>query len=129
MAASGDAATAASPEFLQGILATADASVFARGASATADAPELLQGPAFHDSHVVYRTESFLFCARCGSYSALTARRNGGLRSVCKGSPLTQNAKLVRDRFMRGIEPVQPLRHTGRPALPLLLSPVGSRSQ
>ena len=118
-AASGDAATAAPLEFLQGAAATAAGPQVLLRASATAE------GPGFHCTHVIYRTVSFWFCARCGAYCAQTTRRSTAFIAVCRGAPLTKHGLLVRDRLMRGIEPVRPLRHTGVAATPLL-SPAGS---
>ena len=141
----GVAATAAAPASLglvpysvgAEVAATAAASALSQGPAATAAVPACLHagtvvfdGPVFHDSHVVYCTESFAFCARCGAYSALATRRSGGLQTECRGrgAPSTQNGVLVRNRLMRGIEPVRPLRHTGRAAVPLCPRPMASET-
>ena len=128
MAASGDAATAAPSEIFQGTTATAAASA-ATAAAPSGSASATADDAALHSSHVLYATEAFLFCARCGRYCARTTRRSGALLSECRGAPLTRNGILVRDRLMRGIEPVRPLRNTGRPAAPLFQRPAGSGTQ
>ena len=86
------------------------------GADALAASPEI----RFHGSHVVFRTEGFYFCARCGSYCGTTTRRGSALLTECLGAPPTLHRLRVRDRLMKGVEPTRPLRHTGCVASPLL---------
>ena len=73
---------------------------------------------SLHSSHVIFRTESFLFCARCGAYSRKTIRSSSALLSECQGAPPTLHKLRVRDQLMRGIEPTRPVTHTGREAIP-----------
>ena len=71
------------------------------------------------DSHTLYRTERYLFCATCGFFARARQLRKSGLIAVCKGKPQSNDARKRRDRLMVGKEPSYPACDTGKPAWPV----------
>ena len=86
-----------------------------RGRRAEVFEANLLPGH-IHDSHVVYETQRFIFCAVCGTCGRYLKRTQ--LHAVCPRKPRNWWAKMTADGLMQGQEPGGVMTNT--PAVPYL---------
>ena len=75
-----------------------------------------LQPGHIHDSHVVYETQRYIFCAVCGTYGRYLKRTQ--LHAVCPRKPRNRWARMQADGLMQGQEPGGTTSST--PAVPYL---------